>query len=320
MRLVDLTFVDLYLGANYAELKGLQGSKNLTDPVPPELDKEMEGLRIQCRVKCVSEKDPEFALSIDNHQFRVTMMREVNGTELYILRRFSLKVKSLDEIGLSDKLTRFLKKSDLKGLVIIAGETGAGKTTTASAILKSRLEYIGGVAIAIEDPPEINLQGKVGKGRCVQVRASRRTGGYKEPLVRSLRSNPDLIFLGEVREEEAAVEVIEASLNGHTIISTIHASSISTAVERLASLATAGREPESALKKISMGLKAVIWQTVEADAPGLPPKLHYEALVLDGQSASGPRAKIASGKCGHLSQDVQQQMLKTLHNPSEEEF
>ena len=315
MKLGDLEFVDLYLSPHFADIKGLKGSKNLRDPAPIPLKPQLTELYRQCRLLYNTERDPEFSMVIDGVMFRVTMMREVTGAEIFVLRRSTAEVRQLDRVGLAPALVRQLMDPALKGLILLAGETGAGKTSTAAAILKARLDVIGGIAVTIEDPPEVNLNGVQGLGRCMQIRASRRTGGYKEHLVRSLRTNPDMILLGEVREEAAAQEVVEASLNGHLIISTIHAANVQTAVERLASLATGNRDSSSTNKKIAGGLKFVIWQALERNPNGGPPKFVYQALNLADEVYSGARSKIAMGKIGHLVQDVDMQMTKLRTNP-----
>ena len=315
MQLRDLNFVDLYLGTDYAELKGLEGSKNLTDPAPQELTAPIEVLRKNCRFIVSSEKDPEFSIAFEGIMYRGTMMRDVTGGSVFTLRRSTAQVRPLEKVGLAPALTRQLLDPSLKGLVLIAGETGAGKTSTAVAILKARMERIGGIAVAIEDPPEVDLNGTLGKGRCMQIRASRRTGGYREHLVRSLRTNPDMIFLGEVREEMAAREVVEASLNGHLIISTIHAGGVTETIERLASIASANGDQENAFRKLASGLRMVIWQSLERDANGGASKFNYEALSLIGDNASGARTKIHTGRISHLIQDIDQQMRVLNLNP-----
>ena len=318
MRLGSLEFVDLYLGGSFADFKGLKGSPNLRDPAPKdeELEKQFAEIRQQCRLLCVAERDPEFSMVIDDLMFRVTMMREVTGAEIYVLRRSPAEVRPINQVGLAPALVKQLMEPNLKGLIILAGETGAGKTSTAAAILKARLDRIGGVAVTIEDPPEINLNGLHTRGRCMQIRASRRTGGYKEHLVRSLRTNPDMIFLGEVREEAAAQEVVEASLNGHLIISTIHAANVTTAIERLVSLAAGSRDPASTFKKVAAGLTLVIWQALDRNPNGGPPKYRYEFLsLMDDMASSGARAKIANQKIGHLNEDVAHQRRNLGNRP-----
>lgn len=314
MRLGDLEFVDLYLGADFADIKGLAGSMNVRDPAPPELDAQIHELRRLCRYRYVAERDADFSLIIDKIVYRVTMMRDVSGEEVFILRRSNAVIRPIEQIGIAPKIVRELMNPDLKGLVLVVGETGAGKTSTAAAIFKARLERLGGIGITIEDPPEVNLNGVIGKGRGVQIRASRRTGGYKEHFVRTLRSNPDQIFLGEVREEVNAQEVLEASLTGHLILSTLHAGSIVDAIERLCSLAAGSKDVDAAYKKLSTGLKAVIWQNL-IKTPGAPPRYKYEALMLTGEEASGARSKIASGKIRNLVQDIDMQMRRLVIDP-----
>jgi len=313
MRIAQLEFVDLYLGDDYALFKGLKGSRNLSDPVPAELRPELVELRKKCRFYQALERDPEFSMVIDDAMFRVTMIREVSGQVVFILRQSTAVIRPLNRIGIAPVFVRELLNPRLEGMVIITGQTGAGKTSTASSILDARLQKIGGVAVTIEDPPEANLNGARGKGRCVQIRASRRTGGFKEHLVRTLRANPDMIMLGEVRDEAAAVEAVNASLNGHLIVTTIHAGGVVSAIERMATLA-AQSNPLEAQRKLANGLRMVIWQNLEMDAHGAINYV-YEALSLKGEKASGARSKIAAGRIGHLNQDIDQQMRQASLNP-----
>lgn len=313
MRLGDLDFVDLYLGGDFSDLKGLKGSDKLRDPAPIELAPQLKEVRDQCRLRYVAERDPEFSMVIDGVMFRVTMIRDVTGSEVFILRRSNAQLRPLNKLGIAPRFTRPLLDPNLKGLVVLAGETGAGKTSTIASILKARLDKIGGIAVTIEDPPEVNLNGVQGYGRCMQVRASRRTGGYKEHLVRTLRSNPDMILLGEVREEDAAQEVVEASLNGHLVFTTVHAKGVVEAVSRLASLASAGRQGTSAFEKLAQGLKMVIWQSLERTPDGF--KMNYQALSLIEEEMSGARSKIASGKIVGLNQDIDMQMRRVKISP-----
>src|SRR5690606_13984616 len=312
-KLSELDFVDLYLGKDYAVLKGLKGSPNSTDPAPEYLKPVLEHLRGQCRFLVTTEKDPEFSIAHEGVMYRGTAMRDVSGTDIYTLRRSTAKVRAVNKIGIHPGVLLPLLDQNLKGPVLIAGETGAGKTSTAVAILRARLERLGGIAIAIEDPPEVPLNGPVGIGRCMQIRASRRTGGYKEHLTRSLRANPDMIFLGEVREEAAAREVVEASLNGHLIISTVHAGGVVATIERLASLASGNGPTAPTFNKLANGLQAVIWQALERDAGQV--RFRYEALSLIGPDSMGARSKLQSGNIRGIAQDIEQQMLKLKNAP-----
>jgi len=312
-RLSELEFVDLYIGDNFSFFKGLKGSRNLSDPVSSELQPQIADWRQRCRFIYSSERDPEFSIVIDDAMFRVTMMRKINGDSVFILRKSTAEIRPLSKVGLPPVLIRELLDPKLEGLVIITGQTGAGKTSTAVSILDARLHKVGGVAVTIEDPPEANLDGVRGAGYCMQVRASRRTGGYKEHIVRTLRANPDMILLGEVREEAAAVEVVNASLNGHLIITTMHAGGVTGAIERLVSLA-ASSNPAEVHRKLAGGLRMVIWQNLTKTGNGQI-GYSYEALSLIGEEASGVRSKIANGNIRHLNNEIDQQMRRMRYNP-----
>lgn len=315
-RLSDYEFVDLFIGKDFAEFKGLKGSSNTTDPVPATLYPQIHELRVQCHALVRMENDPEFSLIHEDIIYRGATIRDFMGNSIYVLRRASPVLRSIESLGFAPRIVRELMMERLEGLIVIAGSTATGKTTTATSILKGRLDRHGGVAMTIEDPPEININGKQGKGRCIQVRASRRTGGYKEHLVRALRSNPDMILLGEVREEDAAYEAVNASLNGHFIITTIHATSIIQAIERLAQLggSASNSGSDAMFKSLGLGLKMIIHQRLDKDPRTGELKMAYEALSLIGDDRSGARIKIQQGKVGHLIHDIDQQQILLRQN------
>lgn len=313
--LKDYDFIDLYLSKKYADLKSINGLEDLRKKADFSLIKELDLLFGKCCYIYNAGRDPEFSFAHDDVMYRATLVRDSNGNDIFVLRRTTAELKRMESLGIFPSFTRELVSPSLRGLVVIAGETGAGKTSTAVSILVSRLEKLGGIAFTVEDPPEVDLTKHEGKGRVIQIRASRRTGGYKEHLLRSLRANPDHLFLGEVRDEATAAEVVEASINGHLIISTIHAGSIVEAVDRLSSLASMGRDTESAQRKLASGLKMVIWQRLEPNRNGDGFALRWEALSLTGDQNNGARSKIEAGRTRGLVQDIEMQMNKAKNNP-----
>lgn len=122
------------------------------------------------------------------------------------------------------------------GLVLIAGATGMGKTTTASGTIVSRLQKFGGVAYTVEQPPENPLNGWHDKGYCTQTWV--KDDGAPNPWARAMRSvlrsqpagTPALLFLGEVREEEAAKVAVQAANQGFLVVATSFASDVVSAV------------------------------------------------------------------------------------------
>jgi len=120
-----------------------------------------------------------------------------------------------------DPIEKILMQPSLSGggLILICGAPGSGKTTTASAILVSRLLKYGGFAYTIEDPPEIiALNGRHGNGYCTQTRVYDGAGGWEESIKEVLRSQPVgaslILFIGEIRNAEAARMAIRAASNG----------------------------------------------------------------------------------------------------------
>ncbi|MDA0629118.1 ATPase, T2SS/T4P/T4SS family, partial [Acinetobacter baumannii] len=139
---------------------------------------------------------------------------------VFVLRRFPAKVPTFESLNLHNGYVSKLMQQRLSGLIVIAGPFGAGKTTTASALIAARLSKFGGVAITIEDPPEMPLEGKHGEGVCYQTWADR--GGFGDATRKMARFAPSIIFLGEVRDAETAAEALRASINGRLVVCTAH--------------------------------------------------------------------------------------------------
>lgn len=229
----QLKFVDLYIGEDYCDFKGLDGSENIRTPVPPHLLGEVQVLKAECLKVFVQHEEPEFAIIHDEVMFRVTQLLDVRAQNVFVLRKSSAQVRPHTSLGLSQAVTTVALSKATRGLVLVVGEMASGKTTTIASLFKERLTLHGGIGVAIEDPPETRLDGIHGTGRCLQVPASRKNGGYREQLIRAVRSGADAILLGEIREEDTAFQVAQAGINGHLIYSTMHAGSLVQGLERL---------------------------------------------------------------------------------------
>ncbi|MEM4986833.1 ATPase, T2SS/T4P/T4SS family [Collimonas sp. H4R21] len=170
-------------------------------------------------------------------ELRVVTMPTTEGLEDIVMRILAApKALSLDALGLSTAVLEGLKKLALKphGLLFVCGPTGSGKTTT----LHSLLSYINTSERKIwtvEDPIEITQKGL----RQVQVHAKIDLT-FAAVLRSFLRADPDVIMVGETRDPETARTVIEASLTGHLVFSTLHTNS---AVESVVRLLDLGLDP-----------------------------------------------------------------------------
>ncbi len=138
----------------------------------------------------------------------------------------------LESLGITSVAKQSLDKAitNTKGIIITAGPTGSGKTTTLYAILK-KLNQADTKIITIEDPIEYNLPG------IIQTQIDKEKDYTFASAMRSLlRQNPNIMMIGEIRDQETAKIAIEAAMTGHLVLSTIHANSAAGAISRLTGL------------------------------------------------------------------------------------
>lgn len=177
-------------------------------------------------------QDGRFGLIVDKRHidFRVASLPTIHGEKLVLrlLEKESIMM-SLEELGFSkNSLKRF--SSSIKkpyGAVFITGPTGSGKTTTLYAGLNV-LNDIGKNIITVEDPVEYRLTG------VNQVQVNPKAGLTFAAALRSiLRHDPDIVMIGEIRDQETALIAVESALTGHMVLSTLHTNDAPSAVTRL---------------------------------------------------------------------------------------
>src|SRR5260363_300984 len=145
-----LEFVDLYIGEEYCDIKGLAGASASRVGAPDELKDQLNALRQQWQVIYRAQQEPEFALILDGVLFRVTQISDVANEDVFLLRRSCAHIRPLAPLGLAPHGMRALLEPQTRGLILIAGEMGTGKTSTAASIVVQRLKDHGGIAIAVE--------------------------------------------------------------------------------------------------------------------------------------------------------------------------
>jgi Tfp pilus assembly pilus retraction ATPase PilT len=305
-------FVDLYLGETFCDVRGLHGASSPRVPAPADWQVELDQLRDRCKATFIQLDEPEFSVNLGGQLLRITKMTDVNNQDVYFVRRSGAEIRKFDSLGFPDYVVNAWRSPTLRGLVLVVGEMGNGKTSTAAGMIVDRMEQHGGLTIAIEDPPETSISGEHGQGRVVQIPASRKTGGYAEHLYHAMRTGADLIFLGEIRDQSTACEALSASLNGHLILGTLHAGNVPQALDRIVSLA--GSKFENAHEVLSAGLGMVICQSLKREhrAEKMVTRMTAQSLVLDGKDASGIREKIRQGNTRNVMQDISQQMNSAL--------
>jgi type IV pilus assembly protein PilB len=177
-------------------------------------------------------QDGRFSARIEgrNIDFRVSTFPTYFG-EKVVMRILDQEkgVKKLDDIGLSPKNLALIRKAILKpyGLILISGPTGSGKTTTLYSML-NEIDREHQNVLSLEDPIEYNIEGMS------QSQVKPEIGyDFANGLRTTLRQDPDVIMVGEIRDKETAQLAIQAALTGHLVLSTIHTNSATGVIPRL---------------------------------------------------------------------------------------
>lgn len=189
-----------------------------------------------------SEGKVDFAIRIGGRSYRGHKISVTVTGPYYVLRRLPDYVPSLEKLGVPSTIRQLLLHPKLcrGGLVLVCGETGQGKSTTCAATVKERMETMGSFCMTIEDPPEMPLNGRHGKGRCIQTEVE--DGNWAEAMKGAMRCYPtasgSMLYVGETRDRETAAESLRIATNGHLVLTTLHAEGLESAIQRYQSLAS----------------------------------------------------------------------------------
>ena len=180
-----------------------------------------------------SNKELDFAFSPNlNSRFRVNLHKQKGYVEA-VLRSVPTVVKIFEDLGLPvEAMQSFCHVKS--GLILIAGKTGGGKTTTLSAMVNYINQHQEKVIITVEDPIEYIFKSE--KSIVRQRELGTDTRSYAEALRRGLRQDPDVICVGEILNSECLMAAMRAAETGHVVITTVHAPDTVSAIERIVNL------------------------------------------------------------------------------------
>lgn len=235
MELFDLAFSDLFVAVEPASswIKATPDAREM-EGVPEQFHDELGELR-----QALLEQSKGNAFSLwwgqePRERLRVKPMTTARVDPLFVCRRFTGRPRPLKELGMAPTLVdRLLEKPVRNGLILFMGAMGAGKTTAASAYTVDYVSKHGGVAVTVEAPMEMDIEGRHGRGVVYQteVESDEELG----PALRGmLRSAANLLFPGEVKTDGAAREVLMLSTSGHPVVTTFHAPDLPTGLMRYA--------------------------------------------------------------------------------------
>jgi twitching motility protein PilT len=176
------------------------------------------------------EIDVSYALP-QRGRFRASIFRQ-RGSVGIVLRLIPATVFSLDQLNLPPVIAEIADTR--RGMLLVTGATGNGKTTTISAMIRHINETRHAHVITIEDP--IEFLHEAGKCMIIQRELGTDTESYKDALVAALRQDPDVIMVGEIRDRDTAATALKAAETGHLVISAIHTPDTVSTIQRYVGL------------------------------------------------------------------------------------
>lgn len=206
-------------------------------------------------------------------RYRANMFMQRNGVGA-VFRQIPTNIMTVEQLGLPSVVARLAGLP--RGLVIITGPTGSGKSTTLAAIIDEANRLRKDHIITIEDPIEFVHESK----GCIinQREVGQHTSTFSAALRGALREDPDVILVGEMRDLETISLAIEAASTGHLVFATLHTSSAMKTVDRIVEVFPAHQQPQIR-STLSDGIRAVLAQVLfkRIDRKGRCPAL--EVLI-----------------------------------------
>ncbi len=186
--------------------------------------------------------------------FRLSAFKQ-RGSVAAVFRHIPSDIPALDTLNVPPVLKELVLQK--RGLIILAGATGTGKSTTLASMLEYRNQNMTGHILTIEDPLEFLFVNK--KSIVNQREVGRDTQSLQIGLKNALRQAPDCILIGEIRDRETMTAALSYALSGHLVLSTLHANNSYHALGRILSFYTPEARP-ALLNDLASGLRAVVSQ------------------------------------------------------------
>jgi twitching motility protein PilT len=211
------------------ELRPITNTPRLSQEDTLDMAFSMMSNRQKQRFKEVSEADIAYGVS-GLGRFRANIFQQ-RGTVGMVLRVIPDEIKTISDLGLPPVIERI--SDELRGLILVTGTTGSGKSTTLAAMIDHINSTRGGHVITIEDPIEFLHRDK--RSFVTQREVDVDTRSFAEALRGALRQDPDVILVGEMRDHETIETALTAAETGHLVLSTLHTLDATETIRRIVS-------------------------------------------------------------------------------------
>ena len=288
------------IDGDLVKLKGLtvtsQTAKQLIYPLLS--DENLSKLHKSYSVDC--------SYRIGSLQFRINIFKENDGI-CAAIRALSLKIPKVEKIGFPNNVWEDIIDRK-RGLVLVTGITGAGKSTTIASLIDRISEKRACRIITIEDPIEYIYQQKY--SLVSQREIGRDLSSFVDGLRAMLREDPDIIFVGEMRDPETIAMTLMAAETGHLVFSTLHTRDATGTITRILDYFPSGRQHE-VRNQLSLGLSYIICQK-------LVPKKDATGRIVTMEILNNNNYACANLiRTGKIEQIYSQLQTKTKNKPDE---
>lgn len=270
---------DLHLSSKKPPMMRINGDMIPVDSIPELTSEQVKTMVYSVmtdyqRSQYEMELELDFALAFsDELRFRVNAFNTIDGPAA-VFRTIPNRIWSLTQIDAPAIFADLMNKH--KGLILVTGPTGSGKSTTLAAMLDHVNEKERKHIITVEDPIEFVHKSK--RSLVNQREVGAQTKSFGRALKSALREDPDIILVGEMRDLETIHLALTAAETGHLVLGTLHTSSAPKTIDRIVDVFAAG-DKEMIRSMLSSSLEAVITQTLLKRKDGKGRVAAYEILV-----------------------------------------
>ncbi|MEO8315892.1 MAG: PilT/PilU family type 4a pilus ATPase [Pseudomonadota bacterium] len=269
---------DLFISKDFPPSMKLRGTmKPLTDQkVGGDMSRQLAEALMNDRQRAEFARDLEcnFAISLPGvSRFRVNVFQQQSNVGM-VIRTIANEIPNMESLGLPEELKDIIMAK--RGLVLVVGATGSGKSTSLAAMIDYRNATSGGHIVTVEDPVEFVHQSK--QSLITHREVGIDTHSWHNALKNTLRQAPDVILIGEIRDAETMEHAITFADTGHLCLGTLHSNNSNQTLDRIINFFSEERRKQT-LMDLSSNLRAIISQRLVRTADGKGRRAAVEILL-----------------------------------------
>lgn len=269
---------DLHIKVGRPPIYRIHGKMTPLDEFPPLIEEEIEGMAMPIMnnnqlSKFNTKHWIDLGYSFKGFRFRVNIFTNM-GTIAMVIRKIQSNVPTIEQLGIPSVLKEIVRYPT--GLILVTGPTGSGKSTTLAALIDEINTNINCHIATIEDPIEYVFSDK--NASISQREVGSDVLSYEDALPPLLRQDPDVVFIGEMRDRETIEIALKAAEAGHLLLSTLHTSSSASTMDRILSYFPPDMHHQIRIE-LAMTLRAIISQRLIRRQDGNGRVASFEIMI-----------------------------------------